>query len=158
LYSARTQHGTTMVHRQYCAVQAKPSDIVLPATTMLERNDIGSAASDRFMIAMKAAIPPVGEARDDYTIFSQLAQRLGIEDAYTEGRNAEEWLRYLYEEARPRAQANGIELPDFDAFWDNGKLEIPRPAKPVILLEPFRQDPERHRLPTPSGRIELYSE
>ncbi|WP_238841835.1 hypothetical protein, partial [Xylella fastidiosa] len=57
----------------------------------------------RFMVAMHAAIAPVGEARDDYTILSQLAERLDIAPAYTEGRDAREWLRHLYEVSRPRS-------------------------------------------------------
>lgn len=146
-----------VTHEQYWTAHAKHSDIVLPATTMLERNDIGSAASDRYMIAMKAAIAPVGEARDDYTIFAQLAQRLGIEHAFTEGRSAEQWLRHLYEESRARAVTNNITLPSFDTFWEIDKFEIPLRTQPVVLLESFRQDPQRHPLPTPSGRIELYS-
>lgn len=60
---------TVVVHEQYWTAQAKFSDIVLPATTSLEREDIGSGGHDGFMIAMSAQIPPVGEARDDYAIF-----------------------------------------------------------------------------------------
>ena len=56
---------TVVVHEQYWTAQAKFSDIVLPATTSLEREDIGSGGHDGFMIAMSAQIPPVGEARDD---------------------------------------------------------------------------------------------
>ncbi len=67
-----------MVHEQYWTAQAKFSDIVLPATTSLEREDIGSGGHDGFMIAMSAQIPPVGEARDDYAIFCDLAGRLGF--------------------------------------------------------------------------------
>lgn len=63
---------TVVVHEQYWTAQAKFSDIVLPATTSLEREDIGSGGHDGFMIAMSAQIPPVGEARDDYAIFLDL--------------------------------------------------------------------------------------
>ncbi len=69
---------TVVVHEQYWTAQAKFSDIVLPATTSLEREDIGSGGHDGFMIAMSAQIPPVGEARDDYAIFCDLADSAGI--------------------------------------------------------------------------------
>ncbi len=77
----------------------------------LEREDIGSGGHDGFMIAMSAQIPPVGEARDDYAIFCDLAGRLGFGEAFSEGRDAGQWLRHLYEESRPRAQEEGIALP-----------------------------------------------
>lgn len=58
-----------MVHEQYWTAQAKFSDIVLPATTVLERNDIGSGSHDGFMVAMRQHIAPFAGARDDYAIF-----------------------------------------------------------------------------------------
>ncbi|MDQ0570679.1 biotin/methionine sulfoxide reductase [Variovorax paradoxus] len=153
---------TIITHEQYWTAQAKYSDIVLPATTSLERDDIGSAGSERFMIAMRAAVAPVGEARDDYTIFTQLAERLGVAQAYTEGRDARQWLRHLYETSRPRAEADGIALPAFDDFWEAGRFDVSRtrtrPAAPTVLLAHFRADPAAHPLPTPSGLIELFSE
>lgn len=96
--------------------------------------------------------------RDDYSIFSDLAARLGFEEQFTENRNPEQWLRHLYDESRPRALQEGIELPPFDEFWEQGKLEFERPATPQIFLEAFRRDPQQHPLSTPSGKIELYSE
>ena len=128
---------------------------MLPATTTLERDDIGSASLDRFMVAMRRAMAPVGEARDDYAIFSGVARRLGLEEAFTEGRSPERWLRVLYEEARPRAEALDISLPD---FWATGFVDLPRPRDSTVMLEAFRRDPEGHPLTTPSGRIELASE
>ena len=50
---------------------ARHADIVLPATTTLERNDIGASQRDRYMFAMQQAIEPVGEARNDYDIFAR---------------------------------------------------------------------------------------
>lgn len=149
---------TIVTHEQYWTAQARYSDIVLPATTALERDDIGSAGSERFMLAMQAAIAPVGQSRDDYAIFSALAERLGFAEAYTEGRDTGQWLRHLYESARPRAEAQGIELPAFDEFWTAGRFDLPRPARPVVMLERFRADPAAYPLPTPSGRIELFSQ
>nr|WP_256578905.1 molybdopterin-dependent oxidoreductase [Pseudomonas sp. VI4.1] len=73
LLEAWKRPETIVVHEQFWTAQAKYSDIVLPATTALERNDIGSSASDRFMIAMHQAIEPVGESRDDYSILADIA-------------------------------------------------------------------------------------
>ena len=148
---------TIIVNEQYWNANAKMADIVLPATTMLERDDIGSASRDRFMIAMKRAIDPVGEARDDYDIFSALAERLGTKERFTEGRSSAAWLRHLYDDARERAQRFGMSLPPFEAFWSEGLVELPAPAEPPVMLKPYRDNPDANPLPTPSGRIEIFS-
>lgn len=138
-----------MVHEQYWTAQAKFSDIVLPATTSLEREDIGSGGHDGFMIAMSAQIPPVGEARDDYAIFCDLADRLGFGEAFSEGRDAGQWLRHLYEESRPRAQEEGIALPSFDDFWQQGVLEYSAPERPQIFSPIFAPILSAIRFPRP---------
>ena len=147
-----------IVHEQFWTAQAKFADIVLPATTAVERVDIGSSSGDGFMVAMKQLVKPVGEARDDYDIFTAIAAHLGSKSKFTEGRSTVEWLRVLYEESRERGLESGVTLPDFDAFWEKGHLEYPWPNKQQVFLEGFRDDPQNHRLATPSGLIELYSE
>lgn len=147
-----------ITNEQFWTAHAKHSDIVFPATLMLERDDIGSAQRDRFIIAMKQACVPVAEARDDYWIFTQLARRLGVEAAYTEGRDVRQWLQHLYEESAVRANQAGLKLPGFDEFWRHGTVEHPAPATPNVFLQSFRENPQGHPLSTPSGRIEIYSE
>ncbi|KPY82529.1 S/N-oxide reductase, molybdopterin guanine dinucleotide-containing [Pseudomonas syringae pv. tagetis] len=158
LLEAWQRPQTIIVHEQFWTAQARYADIVLPATTALERDDIGSSASDRFMIAMQQAIEPVGESRDDYSILSGLARRLGVADAFTEGRDARGWLHFIYDESRQRAETFGITLPDFEQFWRDGVLEIDYPQADTVLLKSFRDNPDAHPLPTPSGRIEIFSE
>ena len=148
---------TVIVHEQYWTAQAKFADIVLPATTSLEREDIGSASNDGFMIAMRQHLPPFAEARDDYTIFSELAAKLGFDSAFTEGRSVRDWLAKIYDDSRPRAAEEGITLPDFATFWALGKLEYARPNEPQVLLKAFRDNPDAAPLTTPSGKIELFS-
>jgi biotin/methionine sulfoxide reductase len=149
---------TIVVHEPWWTATARHVDIVLPATTSLERNDIGGARRDRFIMAMQRAIAPVGQARDDFAIFSDLARRLGVAEAYTQGRDEMAWLRHLYEQCRHGAGTNAAALPDFDTFWSKGYLEIPAAGDEYVLFSDFRSDPAKHKLRTPSGRIELYSE
>lgn len=158
LLEAWQRPETIVVHEQYWTAQAKYADIVLPATTALERDDIGSAASDRYMIAMKKAIEPIGESRDDYSILADLSRRLGFEAVFTEGRDAEQWLRFIYQESHQRADSFGIALPDYEQFWRDGLFEVDYPPSETVLLKAFRDDPDTHPLPTPSGRIEIFSE
>ncbi len=157
LIAAWRRPETVVVHEPFWNPLARHADIVLPATTALERNDIGGGSRDNFLFAMPQAIPPVGQARNDYDIFTGLAERLGVGEAFTEGRDEAAWLRHLYDEFRQQSNA----FPDFDTFWRQGHIEYeddPGAPSHKVLLADFRADPERHPLATPSGRIELHSE
>ena len=147
---------TIIVHEPWWTATARHADIVLPATTSLERNDIGGSPRDRFVIAMHKAIDPVGQARNDFDIFRDLARRLGCEDAFAEHRDEPAWLHHLYGTFSECAQSNLV--PDFDTFWEKGWVEIPPRADEYVLFAEFRADPETHKLRTLSGRIELYSD
>ncbi len=150
---------TIVVHEQFWTPTAKLADIVLPATTTLERDDIGYASRERFMVAMKKVMPPVAGARDDYDIFADIAQRLGARDRFTEGMTSREWIEKLYGESRDRALRAGLDLPAFDTFWTQDVIDLSMPqAQPVVMFEAFRSDPEQHPLATPSGRLEIFSQ
>ncbi|WP_084544988.1 molybdopterin-dependent oxidoreductase [Derxia gummosa] len=149
---------TIVAHEQFWTAAARHADIVLPATTTLERADIGFSSREGHMVAMRPVIAPVGEARDDHAILAGIARRLGFGEAFTEGLDTEGWLRRLYEECRPRAEAAGVRLPGYDAFVERGLIDFSRAAEPPEpLLARFRADPINHPLPSDSGRIELHS-
>ncbi len=155
---AWTGPETIVVHEPYWTATARHADIVLPATTPLEREDIGYATREGLIVAMRPARAPLGLARDDFSIFAGLAERLGTGESFTEGRNTEDWLSHLYAEFRDRAAARGVALPEFDALRDAGLVELPHEPGGVTFLAGFRADPKADPLPTPSGRIELFSE
>jgi biotin/methionine sulfoxide reductase len=157
LRGAWQRPDTVIVHEPWWTATARHADIVLPATTTLERNDIGAAHRDAYVIAMQQAIAPIGEARSDFAIFSELARRLDCDAAYTQGRDEMAWLRHLYDRWRERLRTNAA-IPDFDGFWNAGFLELSRRTDDYVMLAEFREDPQHKRLATPSGRIELYSE
>lgn len=147
-----------IVNEQYWTATARHADLVFPATTSVERNDIGGSSRDPYLLAMQKAIEPVGEARDDYAIFAALAERLGHGEAFTEGRSADDWLRWSWERSRERLAARGIEAPDFEAFFETGLFRMPEPDRNPTQFEDFRRDPDANPLETPSGRIEIFSE
>jgi biotin/methionine sulfoxide reductase len=149
---------TVIVQEVVWTATARHADIVLPATTTLERNDVGGSSRDRYLFAMHQAIAPQHQARNDFDIFTELAERLGYEAAYTEGLGEAEWLRRLYEGWRNAAGKGGFAAPEFGDFWAAGHVELPPPAKDSVDFADFRADPNAHPLATPSGRIELYSE
>lgn len=149
---------TIVVHEQYWTATAKFADIVLPATTSLERDDIGTATLEAFFVAMKQAMPPMAEARDDYAIFADLARRLGCDEVYTENLDTMGWLRRLYAECRQLNVEKQVALPDFDQFWEEGLVDLTAHDRPATMLQAFIADPGKHPLATPSGRIEIFSE
>jgi biotin/methionine sulfoxide reductase len=149
---------TVIVHEPWWTPTARQADIVLPATTSLERNDIGGSSRDRFVLAMHQAIAPVGKSRNDWDIFRELAERGGYAEAFTGNRGEMQWIEILYEGFRAPATDLGIELPDFADFWEQGYAEVAPPQAEYVLLQDFRKDPAAYALKTPSGRIELYSD
>ena len=160
LAEAWKQPETIIVHEPWWTATAKRADIVLPATTPYEREDIGRAPSDPYLFHMPKLINPVAEARDDYDIFSDLAGRLGGADAFTEGRDAEGWLRHLFNRFRQNVSADGIELPGYDELREKNWLELPiaGPEHSGVPFKAFRDDPATAPLGTPSGKIEIFSE
>jgi len=147
---------TIVVHEPYWTPMAKFADIVLPATTHLERSDIGDG--ETMLVAMHAAIERQGQARDDYDIYAGLAARLGLADAFTEGRTSDEWIEHLYETWR---EANE-HAPAFEQFWSDGFVDhagrAPMGQTDHVFLQSFRSDPAANPLKTPSGKLELFSE
>lgn len=158
LIEAFRQPDTVIVNEIWWTATARHADIVFPTSTTLERNDIAVTHWEPLCVAMRQAIPPVGDSRPDYGIFTGLAERLGFAESYTEGRDEMDWVRHLWDQSRQRAAEAGFELPDFETFWEKGLHELPDPETPAVLLQGFRQDPDAHPLTTPSGKIEIFSE
>jgi biotin/methionine sulfoxide reductase len=154
------QPSTVIVHEPWWTPPARFADIVLPSTTTMERNDIGATDYSKFWIAMHQVVPPYRQARNDFAIFAELADRLGFGFDYHQNRDEMQWLRHMYDGAREIAQERGFTPPPFDDFWANDVYDFstPAPGSQPILLGEFRDDPVRHPLQTPSGRIELVSE
>ncbi|MCG5433867.1 molybdopterin guanine dinucleotide-containing S/N-oxide reductase [Mycobacterium sp. MYCO198283] len=153
LRRALARVDTIVVHDPYWTPMARHADIVIPSTTPYEREDFSGSRNDPLLVAMPALVPPYAQARDDYRVFGDLADRLGFGETFTEGRTARQWLVHLYEE-----WAAGLDLtvPSFAEFWRKGRLRLPV-EHGLTLLSDFRADPDTHPLATPSGRIEIFS-
>lgn len=136
------------------------ADIVLPACTPFERNDIDTygSYSNRGVLAMHKLVKPMYESRSDFDIFKDLCSRYGEGKAEEYSLNLDEmgWLNRLYTECR-RANRGKFEMPrNFEEFWKTGYVLFPE-GKPWVRHADFREDPELHALGTPSGFIEIYS-
>ncbi|MFQ6753892.1 trimethylamine-N-oxide reductase TorA [Cereibacter sphaeroides] len=139
---------------------ARHADIVLPATTSYERNDIESVGdySNRAILAMKKVVDPLYEARSDYDIFAALTERLGKGKEFTEGRDEMGWISSFYEAAVKQAEFKQMEMPSFEDFWSEGIVEFPiTEGANFVRYADFREDPLFNPLGTPSGLIEIYS-
>ncbi len=139
---------------------AKFADILLPDVMQQELNDIAAdgyaTGTSNFMVALQKAVEPRWEERSGYAICTGLAERFGIKDRYTEGRSQEDWVRWCYEETRKK---HPDAMPDFDTFWKQGIVKVPGlGVGRTVVLKDFREDPVKHKLKTPSGKIEIYSE
>lgn len=154
LRRALSRVDTIVVHDPYWTAMAKHADVVVPSTTAYEREDYSGSRNDPLLVAMPALTPPYGDSRDDYTTFSALAGRLGFGEQFTEGRTARQWLVHMYEKC---SAGLDFEVPGFDQFWAAGHLRLPTEPG-LTLLADFRADPVGHRLATPSGRIEIFSQ
>ncbi len=158
LLKAWQRPQTTIIHEPWWTPSAKFSDIVLPANTPQERNDISRRkGADNYVFAMQKIVEPLHESRSDYDIFAALAARLGFEEKFTEGRDEMAWVRHMYEGAEEHAAKKGLDMPDFDTFWETGYVKFPEENVDNILYESFRKDPIAQPLGTPSGKIEIYS-
>ncbi len=135
-----------VVHDHFISPTARYADVVLPATTFWERNDVHTpwAGAGHYAIFMGRAIDPVGECRNDLDICTDLARRLGLEGF--NDRTEEEWLRELTRDT----------IDDFDTFREKGVARLPAPDDAVAFARQIR-DPEHHPFTTPSGKIEIYS-
>lgn len=133
------------------------SDIVLPACTQFERNDIDvyGSYSGKGLIAMHRLVDPLFQSRTDFEIFTELTRRFGRHEEFTRGMDEMEWVRSLYEDCK-KANAGKFELPEFDAFWQQSVLDFGE-GKPWVRHADFRKDPEINALGTPSGFIEITS-
>jgi len=144
---------------------AKHADIVLPATTSFERNDMTMTGdySNQHMVPMKRVVPPRDEARDDLEVFAELSERWeqGGGERFTEGKTDLEWLETFYQIAGQRGAAQGVTLAPFAEFWEaNAIVEMPASDENAkfVRFADFRRDPENHPLKTESGKIVIHSE
>lgn len=158
LHVAFQKPETIIVNEINWTATARRADIVLPVAAPLERVDFGAGRSDNILVPMPKIVDPPGEARVEYDIYSDLAALLGKREAFTEDLNAEGWLRRIWEETRSASAEQDLSLPDWDVFISGDIIELPDPSPNQVFLSDFRTDPRMHSRPTPSGRIELFSE
>jgi anaerobic dimethyl sulfoxide reductase subunit A len=145
-----------VVQDQFLTPTGRFADLVLPVCTAFETYGIqdGWKYGQEILLIPKL-VEPYAETRSDYQICRELAQRLGIEDTFTEGLDERGWVNRILAGYR---QTGFEEVPLIDEFEQANIGAYTRPvAKPAIAFSDFRTDPERYPLETPSGKIEIFS-
>lgn len=132
-----------VTHDYFMTPTASFSDLVLPVTTFLERDDIVFSNSKYLLYSSKAA-EPAGESKNDYEIFSLLSRRLGFWEEFTESRTEEQWLSYFLDNS---------EVEDPEAFRKTGIYTAAEQS--YTGLADFFKNPKTHPLKTPTGKIEI---
>jgi len=149
---------TIVVNDPFWTSMARHADVVLPATITLERDDIGAASGDPSIVPMRKALEPFGQARNEFQIFSDLADAIGVGAKFHENLTEREWLERIYDKWRAGLHIIGYDVPVFSEFWSGDVLPLPAAKPRKAALQAFRNDPEGAPLRTPSGKVEIFSE
>lgn len=140
------------VNELFMTAQARYADLVLPVTSAAERSDLTRPwPSGPYYTFINRAIEPLGECKSDLEIVTALAERLGFKDfnPYSE----DEWLRMFVEKNPEMAE----QIKDYEEFRRKGIHRINLP-EPIVAFREQIQDIEKNPFPTPSGKIEIYSQ
>jgi anaerobic selenocysteine-containing dehydrogenase len=162
----------TVVHERFLTDTAKYADIVLPSTSSLEHSDIYRAYGNYCIQQVKPAVPPVGESKSNWEVFSLLAQALGFPEPFFR-QSAEDLIRHVLSVPAPlrreideKAFASGkaVELPLPEGYktqykTPSGKIEIlnPKETYPLPCYLPPHGGKEPYRLMTAPSLFALNS-
>jgi anaerobic selenocysteine-containing dehydrogenase len=117
----------TCVHEQFMTETAAMADIVLPATTFLEHDDVYVAGGHTFLQVTKKIVEPVGESRSNHQVLCGLALRLG---ARHRGFEMSEW-----EIIDETLRASG--LPDAETAYAQRWVDCALPFEQAHFLDGF---------------------
>jgi anaerobic selenocysteine-containing dehydrogenase len=144
----------TVVHDLFFTDTTDYADFILPATTFLEHTDIQGAYGHYYAQLSRQAIQPLGEARSNVWLFSQLAQRMGFSEPCFRD-TPEEMIRQTLSIA-PNGHSTIPEMEHitFEKLEEHGHIPLAFHRDPGQPFLPNSIGP----LPTPSGKVEFYSE
>jgi len=132
----------TVVHEQVMTDTARFADLVLPATTSMEHEDVYRSYGQFYVQLARPVLPPIGESRSNWDVCGRLARALGVaEDHYAKTPEA------LIREVLAKGDASVRDIT-YERLVAEGsvRLDLPRPYLPFA-----------DGAPTPSGKVELYS-
>ena len=128
----------TVVHERFFTDTCKYADIILPATTSVEHDDIYNSYGHYTIGTGYKLIDPVGESRSNWQVIAELAKRMGLEDAFFNLSERELIEQIVHTSSR-------ISKRDQELILNGEPVEMTVP-------ESYKMD-----FKTPSGKIELYN-
>ncbi|RMF03801.1 MAG: molybdopterin oxidoreductase family protein, partial [Chloroflexi bacterium] len=136
----------TVVHELFLTDTARFADILLPATSQLEQTDLHKAYGHTCLTYNHPAIAPLGQSKSNWDVMRLLAQKMGFDD---------DWLRQSADEViAEMLDAMAAAHPQFAGI----SLERVQ-TEPFVPLDIENPTPFANlNFPTPSGKIELYSQ
>jgi anaerobic selenocysteine-containing dehydrogenase len=138
----------TVVHEQFMTDTARYADIVLPATTQLEQVDLHKPYGHQHLQYNHQAMPPLGEAKSNWTVMRLLAGAMGYTEPWLHQRSEAIIAEVLDATRDYNARLTGITL---DRLQREGTVPYHTPDGMDV---PFAGG----AFPTPSGKIELRCE
>ncbi|MBF0128672.1 MAG: molybdopterin oxidoreductase family protein [Alphaproteobacteria bacterium] len=134
----------TVVHELFMTDTTRYADIVLPATSQFEHEDLLYSYYSPSLLLNRRAIEPLGECRSNLDTFAALAAAMEFKDGCFR-QSASDVIDDIL----------ALDAPAI-AGISRGRLEADgwAPANP----DPHRAGFAEGRFPTPSGRVEFYSE
>jgi len=133
----------TVVHEQVMTDTAHYADLVLPATMSLEHEDLYRSYGHFYLQLAQPVLSPPGEATPNWEVFRRLSRALGVAEAHY-AKSGAQLIRELL--ASGDATVKGITYERLRAEgWV--RMNLPHPYRPFA-----------DGAPTPSGRVEFYSE
>jgi anaerobic selenocysteine-containing dehydrogenase len=135
-----------VIVNRFPTADAQYADLILPATTLFEIESY--MLYDGYVQLRQRVIPPLGEARNDYLIFAELARRLGYGHRWPQTEEA------MIEHA---LEGTGISLADLRASPAGLAFPEPEMRYRKYATGELRGD-GLAGFPTPSGKFEIASE
>ncbi|QPA29191.1 molybdopterin oxidoreductase family protein [Brucella anthropi] len=117
------------VHEQFMTDTAKMADVVLPATTFLEHDDIYRGGGQQHVVLGPKLIEPLADARPNIFVINELAKRLGV--AHLPGFDLDE--RTLID----NMNANS-DLPQFDELKEKRFVDLQPPFEEAHYINGFK--------------------
>ncbi len=117
------------VHEQFMTDTAKMADVLLPATTFLEHDDIYRGGGQQHVVLGPKLIEPLADARPNIFVINELAERLGV--AHLPGFNVDE--RTLID----NLNANSA-LPHFDDLKEKRFVDLQPPFEEAHYINGFK--------------------
>ena len=128
----------TVVHDPFLSDTARFADLVLPAATYLETEDLHRSYGTYYMQRAAEVVSPQGESRSNRWVAQQLAPRLGVTDAVF-SMSTDELIAEVF-----RGAQGTVTTIDPATLRDHRAVKLPLPEGGP-------------RWTTPSGRLEFYS-